>query len=75
MTQRFQHSRRSPAVLGRSAAPRRAGTGGVGFTRRALLALGAAGVVGLVAVPLSAQADEYPSWQDVLDARGDVTKI
>ncbi|WP_375389096.1 M23 family metallopeptidase [uncultured Amnibacterium sp.] len=46
----------------------------MGPTRRALLALGAAGVVGLVAVPLSAQADEYPSWQDVLDARGDVTE-
>jgi murein DD-endopeptidase MepM/ murein hydrolase activator NlpD len=34
--------------------------------------LGAAGVVGLVAVPLSAQADEYPSWKDVLAARGNV---
>jgi murein DD-endopeptidase MepM/ murein hydrolase activator NlpD len=41
-------------------------------TRRGLLALGAAGVVGLVAVPLSAQADEYPSWKDVLNARGNV---
>jgi murein DD-endopeptidase MepM/ murein hydrolase activator NlpD len=42
------------------------------FSRRGLLALGAAGVVGLVAVPMSAQADEYPSWSDVIKARKNV---
>jgi murein DD-endopeptidase MepM/ murein hydrolase activator NlpD len=42
------------------------------YTRRGMLALGAAGVAGLVAVPLSAQADEYPSWKDVLKARSNV---
>ena len=35
--------------------------------------MGAAGVVGIVAVPLSAQADEYPSWSDVLKARASVS--
>jgi murein DD-endopeptidase MepM/ murein hydrolase activator NlpD len=43
-------------------------------TRRGLLAFGALGVVALVGVPLTAQADDYPSWQDVLDARNDVKK-
>lgn len=42
-------------------------------TRRGVIALGAAGVVALVAVPLSAQAEEYPSWNDVLKARDNVT--
>jgi murein DD-endopeptidase MepM/ murein hydrolase activator NlpD len=41
-------------------------------SRRALLVLGATGVIALVAVPVSAQADEYPSWSEVLKARGDV---
>ncbi|MDP9027706.1 MAG: M23 family metallopeptidase [Actinomycetota bacterium] len=42
-------------------------------TRRALLAFGAvAGAAGLVAIPLSAQADGYPSWSDVLKARANV---
>ena len=41
-------------------------------TRRGLLAVGAAGVVGLIAVPLSAQADTYPTWADVKRARANV---
>ena len=40
--------------------------------RRGMVALGAAGVAGLVAIPLSAQADAYPSWSDVLKARSNV---
>jgi murein DD-endopeptidase MepM/ murein hydrolase activator NlpD len=44
-------------------------------TRRALLGAGAVGVVAaLIGVPMTAQADGYPSWQDVLDARNDVKK-
>lgn len=41
-------------------------------SRRALLTIGAAGAVALVAVPLSAQASGYPSWSDVLKARANV---
>jgi murein DD-endopeptidase MepM/ murein hydrolase activator NlpD len=44
------------------------------YSRRGLLVLGAVGAAGLVAVPLSAQADGFPSWKDVLAARGDVKK-
>jgi murein DD-endopeptidase MepM/ murein hydrolase activator NlpD len=44
------------------------------LTRRGLVVLAAAGITGLVAVPLSAQADGYPSWKDVLAARGNVKK-
>jgi murein DD-endopeptidase MepM/ murein hydrolase activator NlpD len=44
------------------------------YTRRGLLALGAAGVLTAVAVPTSAEAAGYPSWKDVLAARGDVRK-
>ncbi|GAA4749045.1 peptidoglycan DD-metalloendopeptidase family protein [Amnibacterium soli] len=44
------------------------------YTRRGLLALGAAGVVTAVAVPMSAEAAGYPSWKDVLAARGNVKK-
>ena len=44
------------------------------YTRRGLLALAAAGVTTAVAVPMSAEASGYPSWKDVLAARGDVTK-
>lgn len=44
----------------------------VGRSRRALLLFGASGVVALVAVPGLAQADEYPSWNDVLKARANV---
>lgn len=40
--------------------------------RRGMVAIGAAGVAGLVAVPLSAQAADYPSWSDVLKARANV---
>lgn len=40
--------------------------------RRGLIALGAAGAAGLVAAPLAAHADGYPSWNDVLKARADV---
>jgi murein DD-endopeptidase MepM/ murein hydrolase activator NlpD len=42
------------------------------ITRRGLLTAGTAGVVALIAVPMSAQADEYPSWKDVLEARENV---
>jgi murein DD-endopeptidase MepM/ murein hydrolase activator NlpD len=42
------------------------------LSRRALLTFGAVGAAGLVAVPLSAQADSYPSWSDVLKARANV---
>lgn len=44
------------------------------LTRRALIGFGVVGVAAAISVPLSAQADEYPSWQDVLDARNDVKK-
>lgn len=40
--------------------------------RGGLVALGAVGVAGLVGIPLSAQADSYPSWSDVLKARANV---
>ncbi|GAA2751197.1 hypothetical protein GCM10009869_14070 [Amnibacterium kyonggiense] len=40
--------------------------------RGGLVALGAAGVAGLVAAPLSAEAASYPSWKDVLKARSNV---
>ena len=43
-------------------------------TRRAAIALAAAGVAGLVAVPVAAQADDYPSWSEVLAARKDVRR-
>ncbi|MFD1722836.1 M23 family metallopeptidase [Amnibacterium endophyticum] len=41
-------------------------------TRRAMIAAAAAGVVALVAVPVAAQADEYPTWAEVQRARKDV---
>ena len=41
-------------------------------TRRGLLVLGAAGVAGLIAVPLSAQAESFPTWGDVQKARKNV---
>jgi murein DD-endopeptidase MepM/ murein hydrolase activator NlpD len=42
-------------------------------SRRTLLTLGAVtGAAGLVAIPLSARADGYPSWSDVLKARANV---
>ncbi|MBW4042995.1 MAG: M23 family metallopeptidase [Acidobacteria bacterium] len=42
-------------------------------SRRALLTFGAVvGAAGLVAIPISAQADAYPSWNDVLKARANV---
>jgi murein DD-endopeptidase MepM/ murein hydrolase activator NlpD len=37
-----------------------------------MVALGAAGVAGLVAMPLTAHADEYPTWSQVLKARANV---
>lgn len=40
--------------------------------RGGMIALGAAGVAGIVAVPLTAHADSYPSWSDVLKARSNV---
>lgn len=42
-------------------------------SRRALLLFGVAGVSGLViAAPLSARADSFPNWRDVLKARANV---
>jgi murein DD-endopeptidase MepM/ murein hydrolase activator NlpD len=43
------------------------------YTRRSLLALGAIGVGSAIALPLSAQADSYPTWGDVQRARKNVT--
>jgi murein DD-endopeptidase MepM/ murein hydrolase activator NlpD len=40
--------------------------------RRGMVALGAAGVAGVVALPLTAQADSYPTWAQVLKARANV---
>ncbi|WP_375405021.1 M23 family metallopeptidase [uncultured Amnibacterium sp.] len=62
----------APQQHGRRTASPRDGTGAMGPTRRGLIAVGAAGIVGLVAVPLSAQADGYPSWAEVQKARSDV---
>jgi murein DD-endopeptidase MepM/ murein hydrolase activator NlpD len=40
--------------------------------RSGMVAIGAAGVAGLVALPLTAQADTYPTWSQVLKARANV---
>ena len=42
-------------------------------SRRALITIGGIGAAGLaLGIPLSAQADSYPSWSDVLKARANV---
>lgn len=41
-------------------------------SRRAVVAAAAVGVTAVLAIPVAAQADEYPSWSDVLKARKNV---
>lgn len=41
-------------------------------SRRAAVGAAFAGLVAVLAAPVAASADEYPSWKEVLSARGDV---